>query len=387
MTVADVLALALRDAGVGVVSYVPGYGGSDIYRALKQNHTIRVDLSFHEEPAYTIAHGAAVCGMRSACLFKTHGLMKAANSVSDSLFAGTTAGFVVVVSEDKGGTHSDSINEAVPFLKGIGMPCIEASPGNEYLALMTAFELSEKEKLPYALVVDVERVKSEAPQPLPRFLPPVPVYRRNPAQFVLAPLFNPYQRKVYEARITGGDPLRIPVPKIPRIPEETPPNWRKIVEGYVPFFRVFKDFRGDFVTGDTGVSSQFSAAPWHCIDLVTYMGGSIPLAIGAHMAGMKNVWAVTGDFSFIAAGTLGLLESTLRKIPLKVIIFDNGMAATTGGQPIPDGILEHVLSPYFSFVRRLSDFGDEAMMGSMLKEASEAQETRIILVNCRDRKD
>ncbi|MBL7137407.1 MAG: hypothetical protein ISS17_01355 [Bacteroidales bacterium] len=99
------------------------------------------------------------------------------------------------------------------------------------------------------------------------------------------------------------------------IPEDTPENWKKAVEKYEPFFRVYKKYGGDIVTGDTGIISQYSALPWNCFDIITYMGGSIPLAIGASLAGRKNVWAVTGDFSFIATGPLALLEAKLRNPP------------------------------------------------------------------------
>jgi TPP-dependent indolepyruvate ferredoxin oxidoreductase alpha subunit len=82
------------------------------------------------------------------------------------------------------------------------------------------------------------------------------------------------------------------------------------------------------------------------VDICTYFGGSIPLAAGAYAAGQKEVWALTGDFSFIAAGHLGLLEAWQRQLPLKVVIFANGRAQATGGQPVPEGVLAQVLAGY-----------------------------------------
>ena len=386
MTIAEIISRAIHDAGTGVVTYVPGYGGSDVFRALEKEQEKKLVVSFHEEPAYAIAHGAALTGTRAVCLFKTHGIMKAGNAVSDSLFAGTTAGFVSIISEDRDGTHSDSIIESEPFLKGIGMPYLVTTPENVYRDLFRAFELSEKMNLPYGLLIDVDSIKSQGQISTgPDFIPPVGTkkYVRNVQQHVMAPLFNPYQRKVYEAKMAGTDWKSIPVPPLPLIPESTPPNWKKIVETYVPFFSVFKKFRGDIVTGDTGVSSQFCSEPWHCIDIVTYMGSSISLAIGTALSGFKNVWAITGDFSFISAGHLGLMEAKLREIPVKVIILYNGKASTTGGQIIPEGSLETLLGGYREYVRWIKDPSDEENLERILQEMTESSRMEIAIVDYR----
>jgi TPP-dependent indolepyruvate ferredoxin oxidoreductase alpha subunit len=116
--------------------------------------------------------------------------------------------------------------------------------------------------------------------------------------------------------------------------------------------------RGPLVTGDTGVSSLFACEPYNCIDITTYFGGSVPLAAGAYLAGYPEAWALTGDFAFIAAGHLGLLEALQRGIPLKVIIFYNGKAETTGGQPIPQGTLETVLAGYERYVSYIRNPND-----------------------------
>jgi len=389
MTVAELISQALIDAGVEVITYVPGYGGSDIYRALQTKLDRKIFTSFHEEPAYTICHCAALLGKRSVSLFKTHGIMKAGNAVSDSLYAGTTAGFVTIIPEDTGGTHSDTIIETRPFLDGIGMPWIGAKPDNVYKKVHEAYARSEKEQLPYAIVLDVDDIKSEVKAEWISFTDKSqgsapPAYKRNIQQHVLAPLFNPYQREVYLAKSSGKNWKNIAVPPIPSIPEATPLHWKKTVESYVPLFRVFKKYRGDFVSGDTGVSSQFCAEPWHCIDAVTYMGGSIPLAIGAYMAGIKNPWAISGDFSFISAGPLGLLEAELRSIPLKVIILNNGKAATTGGQVIPDEALETVLGHFMKYVVRIRNPYDEIEIEKVLKETVSNKGMRIVIPDFRN---
>jgi TPP-dependent indolepyruvate ferredoxin oxidoreductase alpha subunit len=380
MVVSDIIAQALLDASVKIINYVPGYGGSAIYRALKKLSGEAGFVSFHEEVAYAVAHGAAVTGTRSACLFKTHGIMKAGNAVSDSLLCGVNAGLVAIICEDHGGTHSDSIIEAKPYLDGIGMPNFITHPGTVYEDVHRAFQLSEEAGLPFALVLDAA-VTTEESSFAPYKSDSGAVYERNPARHALLPLFNPYQYEVYKAKMRGDDWKRIAVPATPVIPRDAAPNWKAAIEGYVPLFEVFRKYRGTVVTGDTGISSQFCADPWQCIDIVSYMGGSIPLAMGAYLSGIRNVWAVTGDFSFISAGPMALLEAAQRKIPLKVMIIDNGIAATTGGQKIPEGTLEFVLSPWKEHLL-FAPITDPDRMEEVIREAARSETLKIVVINC-----
>ena len=103
------------------------------------------------------------------------------------------------------------------------------------------------------------------------------------------------------------------------------------------------------------MSTLFALPPYDCIDVTTYMGGSVPLAMGAYMAGVSPAWAISGDFSFIAAGHLGLLEAVQRQIPLKILLLCNGKAETTGGQKIPEGLLERILRGYEEYVHFIHD--------------------------------
>ncbi|MBE0647195.1 MAG: hypothetical protein IH596_05360 [Bacteroidales bacterium] len=383
MIISDLIAQALIDANVKVVNYVPGYGGTAVFKALAQKTGKQGFISFHEEVAYTVSHGASLAGTRSALLCKTHGIMKAANSLSDSLQCGTTAGMVVIIPEDKGGTHSDTIIDTKPFLDGIGMPNFWSSPDKIYDDIQRAYELSESYRLPWAIILDADDVNTNSPY-IPRYAKSAPLYNRDIVQHVLCPLFNPYQRKVYDAKMKDKAWQSIPRPSIPLIPDGTSENWKKAVEKYIPFFSVYKKFRGEIVTGETGISSQFCADPWHCIDIVTYMGGSIPLAMGASLAGRKNVWAIMGDFSFISAGPLALLEAKLRKLPLKAVILDNCKAVTTGGQDVDPGALDICLAPYREYLMHVADPNDQSELEKVFRIMTESEEMKILVVNYRE---
>jgi len=100
-SVAQIIAQAIYDAGATVVTNVPGFGGTQVFDAFREVSGRSHPNSFHEEVAYSIAHGASLVGQRSATVIKAHGFAKAANSVIDSLMAGTTAGFVILLPDDK----------------------------------------------------------------------------------------------------------------------------------------------------------------------------------------------------------------------------------------------------------------------------------------------
>jgi TPP-dependent indolepyruvate ferredoxin oxidoreductase alpha subunit len=135
------------------------------------------------------------------------------------------------------------------------------------------------------------------------------------------------------------------------------------------------------VVSDAGISTLFAFPPYDCIDICSYMGGSIPLAVGVYLTGLTEVWAVTGDFSFIAAGHLGLLEARQRNIPLKVIILNNHRSQTTGGQPIPSGMLETILKGYEPYLLMIKDPQDPKEVAAVLHEVKQVKEMRIVVVD------
>jgi len=109
--------------------------------------------------------------------------------------------------------------------------------------------------------------------------------------------------------------------------------------------------------------------------------GSLPLAMGVHLAGVRPAWAISGDFSFIAAGHLGLLEAVQRQIPLKVLLLCNGKAETTGGQKIQGGLLERILRGYEEYVHVIHDPLDKREVDSTMKSAANFAELSIVVAN------
>jgi TPP-dependent indolepyruvate ferredoxin oxidoreductase alpha subunit len=367
----------LFDLGVGIVTWVPALGVSGCAEGYAACSGGPVPPSFHEEVAFGCAHGAGLAGTRSAAVMKTHGLLKAANAVSDALFCGTNAAVVLVVVDDTTGIQSDSIIEAGPVLDALELPWVRSNPANVRHDLRGVVATSEQLGLPAALVIDAADASVPASSTVLEPLPPPPKYRRDPSRNLLVPSQIRQQRGVLSARLHAASPPR--PPPLPRVPDDVPDRWRPAVERYGPLFRALTACRPSFVAGDIGISSWYGFPPFDAIDAVTYMGGAVPLAIGAHLAGCNDAWAVSGDFSFVAAGHLGLLEAVSRAVPLRVLILANGQAETTGGQPVACALLDRVLAGYTDAIVPIEDPCDERSCAKALAEAGARDGVTIVI--------
>ncbi len=380
----EAIAMAMQAAGAKVATCVPSHGATDIFYGYCSLLSLDPIFSFHEEVAYTVAHGAALAGKRAFASLKTHGFIKAGNSIVDSLYSGTIAGFVCVVVDDRQGMHSDSIVDTEAFVKGIGIPYRAADVENVYRDVLEGFELSEKLGLPFVLIIDAGDLDRNSTVSAGRKLgKALPEYHRDIAQHVLCPPFCRYQREVLINKNHGGDWASIPRPALLPIPKSLPERWKPVAESYARLFEAFKSVKGPIAAGDTGISTLFALPPYECIDVTTYMGGSLPLAIGAYLAGYRPAWAVTGDFSFIAAGHLGLIEAALRNIPLKVLVLWNGKAESTGGQRIPDGSMERVLKGYEDHVIYIHDPQNMVEIEEVLKRAAHTDCLSLVIADLR----
>lgn len=357
-------ASAVRSCRPGLVTVVPGFGATPAWESLG-----RPPFCYHEEIACGLAHGAALVGVRAATLMKTHGLLKAANQVSSSLSCGVRAGLVHLVFEDPEAQHSDNVLQAGPFLDALGMPWLEAGDAPE-ATLPEAFARSERLGLPVAWVVDGRTISPETPEPMP---PPAssPSGPRDPQRHLVSPFFAGYQHQVLQARLAGRPADSVPRPPLPPLPGL--PAFRLLE----PFLEVLREVRPEFVAGDATMASASGLPPYGCVDAVTCIGGSLPMALGALAVGLPEAWAVVGDFSFLTMGPLALLEAVHRGLPLKVILVSNGIAAATGGQAVDSALVDLALAPYASQTRRLAPGEDPR---GALGELRETPGLRILVV-------
>jgi len=383
----EAIAMALQEAGCEVATCVPGLGATEIFCDFAKIRSQKLVFSFHEEVAYTIAHGAALAGKRAVTIMKAHGFFKAANSVSDSLYSGTLAGFVSIIVDDRNGIQSDSIADAKSSVEGMGIPHRVADVQEVFNDIAEGFLISEKLKLPFALIIDASDLdQSSRVSCIPEkrsgcIDPPSEKYIRDITEHVLCPPFCKYQRDVLQCKLSGGNWRDIKKPSLRPLFQALPEKWIAVAEQYAILFEALRSAKGEIAAGDTGLSTLFALAPYDCIDVTTYMGGSLPLALGAYLAGVRPAWAISGDFAFIAAGHMGLLEAVSREIPLKVLLLCNGKAETTGGQKIPSGILERILRGYDEYVHIIQDPLDKRAVKSAINIASRSPDLSILVAN------
>ena len=377
----EAISKALYDAGVTVAACVPGSGMAGIYESYCKMSGRAPVYSFNEEAAYGMVYGSALAGARSAIIYKAQGAAKAANAIADSLTAGVTAGLVTITVDDIECRHSEGIFDIVPFLRGMGMPFILARPENVYQCVVDCFKQSELTGLPFALLVESGELACESGAGSVE-MPPIPRYSRDIARHLLSPVAAGYQNKVLKARQAGKEWRGIAKPPAPIIPDSVPEIYRKMMKPFEGFFDVFRSIRvpGDMVCGDTSACCLYAFSPYDCIDTSVYYGCSSSIAAGAILAGLKNVWAITGDYSFVAAGHLGLIEAVAREIPLKLVIFHNDKAVTTGGQPIPVGIFERCIAPFGDMITRISANASAESMKKVLKDMADSKVMRIMIV-------
>jgi TPP-dependent indolepyruvate ferredoxin oxidoreductase alpha subunit len=387
LTTSQCIALAIERAEVEVLTFIPSFGASSVYNDYCRLKNEEYTVSFHPEVAFGIALGASLLGKRAATLLKAHGFLKAGNSIIDALYTGVNGGLVIIVFDDQAGRQSDSIVDITPVLSAMGLPYRVLGSSEKDLSglILDRFAQSEQLKLPYVLVFEAGEMEKEVVEEVPQSAKERAScsrnsYHRDITQYVLCPLFTKYQYQNLQFRM-GRDFTQPRKPAVPVIPEALPEKWHPAVDQYRLLFSVFREIRGEVVTGDVGVSSFFAFPPYHCVDITTCMGGSIPMAIGAFLAGCQDVWALTGDYAFISTGHLGMLEALQRKIPLKVLILNNGKSETTGGQMITGGILDIILEGYKSYVRRLIHPQDQKEVSAILNEASLAKELRIVVAD------
>ncbi len=382
---AQAVARALKDAGTRVVTNVPASACSELYDAWAWLEGKEPVYSFNEEVAFTVAHGAALAGARSAAVLKSHGLAKAGNAVVDSLTPFTVAGCVVVVSDDPLGSHSDNVFDGEALFKGFGLEYRRTTAATVYRDVLWAMARSEEIFAPVALLFDAaEAAKSAVVGSSP--LAPSPLkYERDVVARVIGPPLAPLQYRIRKAQRAGEDWRKVPRPPLLEILAGLPRRWQGPVQAYFPLFNAFRTLRSEekvgYVAGDAGLGAFFAFPPFDCIDVCTYYGGSLPLAIGAWMAGHERPWVVAGDFAFLAGGGLGLTEALHRGAPLKVLVLYNGKAETTGGQPMSKPVFEQLLGGYRAVTRTLHHPEDPAEALKELRTVHRAPGLQIVVAD------
>ena len=106
------------------------------------------------------------------------------------------------------------------------------------------------------------------------------------------------------------------------------------------------------------------------------------MAAGATLVGAKNAWSITGDFSFLAAGVLGVNECLSLQVPLKLIIFQNRVASATGGQPVSENLMNHFISSFHKDIVKIPISSPAQEFQLQLERMQQSQKMEILLIQC-----
>lgn len=138
---------ALMDAGVGYITYVPGYPVTDLAQAL------RAEIAVNEKVAFECALGASATGVRSLVIVKQLGMNILADPLAISATHTTGAGVVVLVGDDLGPRGSQIEMDSRYYGPLTALPVLDPSAPDLYRAVTEAFRVSEEHSIPVILRV------------------------------------------------------------------------------------------------------------------------------------------------------------------------------------------------------------------------------------------
>lgn len=383
LTGAEAVAAGLSDAGVCVVTALPGVHARPIAEGAGLRH-----YSNSGRNALAVAWGAAVCGARAAAVLDHSGLCDAANPFLGACALGTAAGLVVVVIDDADAAWQDSR----PFSDFFPTPWLEpADPTHAYALARRAFALSERRgcltviRLTHSLC----RARSEVGR-----APPVPAFpfgfTRDPARWVGHPaegadLANRLARRAalvdawadgeYPVpTLTAGRPFRLagaaaagtggPFDLVAHtLP--LPPKWLRALREAGSTVEVSEHGRGHLAAGVAAALAEdrvllrpaprpasvmayreterfeplftlvralpirtvvadlgeYTLDQWRTVDLCLNRGDALAVATGAKLATPgRHVIAVTDAETFHLGGRLGLAEAGEHGAALGVVV-------------------------------------------------------------------
>ncbi|MFB3763980.1 MAG: thiamine pyrophosphate-dependent enzyme [Methanotrichaceae archaeon] len=139
----DAVRIAVKNAGIEVIPYVPGYPITELAEDLG------AEISVNEKVALEICLGASATGMRSMAVVKQVGMNVLADPLVISATHSIGAGIVVLVGDDLGPKGSQAEMDSRYFGSLAELPVLD--PGDSeslYSSILEAYTLSESLRVP-----------------------------------------------------------------------------------------------------------------------------------------------------------------------------------------------------------------------------------------------
>jgi indolepyruvate ferredoxin oxidoreductase alpha subunit len=160
----DAVARGAWEAGVAFAAGYPGTPSTEVLERLATYDEVDAHWSTNEKVAFEEGMGAALGGVRSMVTMKHVGLNVAADPFMVFPYAGTNAGFVVLVADDPGMYSSQNEQDSRYFAKIAKVPLLEPADAAEARSLTAAaFALSERFRTPVMLRTTTRLAHTRSP--------------------------------------------------------------------------------------------------------------------------------------------------------------------------------------------------------------------------------
>jgi indolepyruvate ferredoxin oxidoreductase alpha subunit len=198
----DAVALGAWEAGVAFATGYPGTPSTEVLERLAMYDEVDAHWSTNEKVAFEEAMGAALGGARSMVTMKHVGLNVAADPFMVFPYAGTNAGFVVLVADDPGMYSSQNEQDSRYFAKVAKVPLLEPADAAEARDLTAAaFELSERFHSPVMLRTTTRLAHTRGPvEPRARSEAARTPFSRQVSQYAI-PVYARFRRVELEEKL------------------------------------------------------------------------------------------------------------------------------------------------------------------------------------------
>lgn len=229
----EAIAQGAWEAGVCFAAGYPGTPSTEVLEGLARYDGVDAHWSTNEKVAFDEGMGAALGGLRTLVTMKHVGLNVAADPFMVFPYAGTNAGFVVLVADDPGMYSSQNEQDSRYFAKMGKVPLLEPSDAADARELMRfAYELSERFSTPVMFRTTTRLAHTRGVvEPGDRTEAAPRAFARNAQQFAI-PVYARFRRPELEAKL---DRLREFAEEYPgNIVEEGEPKLGVVTHG-IPY--------------------------------------------------------------------------------------------------------------------------------------------------------
>ncbi|MFC1791425.1 indolepyruvate ferredoxin oxidoreductase subunit alpha [Gemmatimonadota bacterium] len=198
----EAIAQGAWEAGVAVATGYPGTPSTEVLESLARYEGVSAHWSTNEKVAFDEGMGAALGGVRTLVTMKHVGLNVAADPFMVFPYAGTNAGFVVLVADDPGMYSSQNEQDSRYFAKMGKVPLLEPADTGEALEMIKfAYELSERFSSPVMFRTTTRLAHTRGiVEPGSRTEVPRKEFSPNAQQYAI-PVYARFRRPELEAKL------------------------------------------------------------------------------------------------------------------------------------------------------------------------------------------